>query len=46
MAKSILVKANNTTHSVVNCKQLMSLFSDEQRLGWINKFKSLGVSKR
>lgn len=46
MAKSILVKANNTTHRVVNCKQLMDLLSSEQCIAWKAKFKSLGVSKR
>ena len=46
MKKSILVKANNTTHSVENCKQLMDLLSEEQLIGWKAKFKSLGVSKR
>ena len=46
MKKSIKVRANNTIHCVANCKQLMSLLSDEQRIGWINKFASLGVSKR
>ena len=34
MAKSILVKANNTTHSVANCKQLMDLLSGEQCIAW------------
>ena len=46
MAKSILVKANNTTHSVINCKQLMDLLNGEQLIAWNAKFKSLGVSKR
>lgn len=46
MAKSILVKANNTTYSVENCKQLLDLLSGEQRIAWQAKFKSLGVSKR
>lgn len=41
MAKSILVKANNTTHSVANCKQLMDLLSGEQLISWKTKFKSL-----
>ena len=46
MKKSILVKANNTIHSVENCKQLMDLLSGEQFIAWKAKFKSLGVSKR
>ena len=46
MKKSILVKANNTTYSVANCKQLLDLLSGEQIIAWKAKFKSLGVSKR
>ena len=37
MAKSILVKASNTTHSVENCKQLLDLLSGEQLIAWKSK---------
>lgn len=46
MAKNIKVRANNTVHYVANCKQLMSLLSEDERLGWYNRFAKLGINKR